>query len=1066
MIRLKLVVLFVLCVVVTSAAQTPILVQERAGIDRSDEPVTLGIPFAKGSLSPATAVRITSGAIPINAQFMPMAFWDDGSIRWLKCDFQAFVPANSTANYTLETNAAFTPSTELTADDNGSIITVTTGPLRFTISKTAFNLFDQVWLDSNGDRIYDSSERIISSGSTGPVVGIGANSYPSSMIPPDSISIEEQGPVKVVVKVTGRHFDGAGNILKYETRIYAYAGKPYVKVWHVYANGKSVSTLVFPLDPANGQSFDRYAIDLHLNLSGNKTARLGGDSGAEFTQVLASGDSMTLLQQDRTMIATPLSYTIRRNGNTVSSGSRAEGWADLSNSNRGLLISSRYFWQKYPKGISLAENGDISIEPTPTPEFLYVGMGTGDDLLFYFHSGADASQAGDVAMALNKNPLVARATPAQYAGSGAVYNLLAGPSTLYPQMDAYASTVTANHLANREPFSGNINFGAVPYYDFGLDANNIDQSTWGGNYYDAGVLTTARLFMQTGDARHADVFTPAAWHFMETAAWNTYDPTDWLNGFNPSYGEFHRGTSHFEQHYGEGLWYYYYLTGDERAREIGLRAADSIMLRQDWGNNNVNCRLAYQRASAVLEAYKNTRNPAYLAHVRHLLITKLLDTQDTYGVIGSTDESGNIGGEQVFMMALYSDTLWKYIREMPANDPERPQFIAKLQLIADFFDLYARKSPGVESYWNFYGPPPNNAPPQHQGDDSNPDSTVYWDGRCLMAGTYAYVYDLTGNSHYRDLAVSILNNIWIDGTQGESDGSYFWSKVSGQTMKNMLHAVAIVEGNITPPNQPPIANAGADQIVDEATVVALSGSGFDPEGGALTYEWSQVAGTAVTLADPFSAATTFTAPQVTQPEALTFRLRVTDDGLLFADDTVTIVVQNQGQSLLFFDDFEDGDASDWNAPASQWSVVNGDLRGTTTKKTLASAPFTAGCSVCTFDTSVRIETAGGRASLLGWYVDKKTLVEVALMEDRDIIVLTQKSGGRRMAKAKAFVQIAPNTDYRLAVSYDGSTIAVTLDGATVLTVPTSTAPIGGVGFRVKSTRHATVSASFAEVLAY
>ena len=55
---------------------------------------------------------------------------------------------------------------------------------------------------------------------------------------------------------------------------------------------------------------------------------------------------------------------------------------------------------------------------------------------------------------------------------------------------------------------------------------------------------------------------------------------EWLNGYCPAYSTNHRGTPHFEQHYFEGVWYYYYLTGDERAREIGLRAADSIVFRQ------------------------------------------------------------------------------------------------------------------------------------------------------------------------------------------------------------------------------------------------------------------------------------------------------------------------------------------------------------------------------------------------------------------------------------------------------------------------------------------------------
>ena len=90
-------------------AQVPIIVEERTGIARSSEPVTLGVPFAKGALL-STNVRIVDPtSVQVNAQFRTMAIWDDGSIKWLKCDFQASVSARSTAHYTLETNVCTHP---------------------------------------------------------------------------------------------------------------------------------------------------------------------------------------------------------------------------------------------------------------------------------------------------------------------------------------------------------------------------------------------------------------------------------------------------------------------------------------------------------------------------------------------------------------------------------------------------------------------------------------------------------------------------------------------------------------------------------------------------------------------------------------------------------------------------------------------------------------------------------------------------------------------------------------------------------------------------------------------
>ena len=94
-----------------------------------------------------------------------------------------------------------------------------------------------------------------------------------------------------------------------------------------------------------------------------------------------------------------------------------------------------------------------------------------------------------------------------------------------------------------------------------------------------------------------------------------------------------------------------------------------------------------------------------------------------------------------------------------------------------------------------------------------------------------------------------------------------------------------------PPNQPPVANAGFDQIVDENTVVTLSGSGSDADGTIARYAWVQTSGTAVGLSGADSQNANFTAPEVGADVDLVFQLTVTDDGGAdSAPDTVTITV--------------------------------------------------------------------------------------------------------------------------------------------------------------------------------
>lgn len=103
---------------------------------------------------------------------------------------------------------------------------------------------------------------------------------------------------------------------------------------------------------------------------------------------------------------------------------------------------------------------------------------------------------------------------------------------------------------------------------------------------------------------------------------------------------------------------------------------------------------------------------------------------------------------------------------------------------------------------------------------------------------------------------------------------------------DLLEQISQNEG----PNDPPIAQAGADRNAVAGVVVGLDGSAtVDDDGDELTYRWEQLTGTPVTLDNDEAVSTTFTVPD-DAPGPFTFELTAEDGRGGEASDTVTISV--------------------------------------------------------------------------------------------------------------------------------------------------------------------------------
>ena len=134
-------------------------------------------------------------------------------------------------------------------------------------------------------------------------------------------------------------------------------------------------------------------------------------------------------------------------------------------------------------------------------------------------------------------------------------------------------------------------------------------------------------------------------------------------------------------------------------------------------------------------------------------------------------------------------------------------------------------------------------------------------------------------------------------------------------------------------NRAPLANAGANQSVDEQTTVTLDGTASsDPDGDSLSYSWTQTGGGSVTLANTTSAQTSFDGPDVGigSSTTLTFQLRVGDGNGAFNTASVDVIVNGVTNSDPVVNAGSDQSTSEGAIVNLSGTVTDSDLGDTLT----------------------------------------------------------------------------------------------------------------------------------------
>ena len=657
------------------AYDTPVLSYKTTGVplhwlgpvNSPLSPVSFGVPFAQGELKDVSELTLSDG---IQTDAWVNARWPDGSVKW--AGIAAVVPSGS------EKLTVNSEKSRQKKDNHSSLITnhsslftnhveVNTGRLTAYIPKCGSNLIDSLCID--GIRV-GGSARLVASTSEG--------NYESEI---KDVIVERAGSVRAVVKVEGVHkiISGqkSGDIpqewLPFTVRLYFYKGSDQVRLVHTLTyDGDEHRDMITSLGL-------RFSVPMHEETYNRHVAFATDEGGvwAEPVQLLEQGSDRSRLRAaqlaGRHIVADSLpfkvrpyvkdwaqwdgfrlsqltdnAFSIRKRATSQSpwigtfTGDHAPGYAFVGDTQGGIGVGLKDFWQSYPSTIEVSRCRSSEVELT-----LWLWSPEAEPMnLCHYDTVAHGLRASyeDVQEGMSTPYGIARTSTmwilpqtgfkgkAQVASDAqnllADARLLPTPEYLYEKrafgiwsLPKDSADRTERRLAQYTSFYQNAIrqhkwYGFWNYGDI-MHAYDSDRHSWrydvGGYAWDNTELATPMWlwynFLRTGCS---DLFTMAEAMTRHCSEVDTYH----IGPFAPL------GSRHNVSHWGCGAKearisqaafnrFYYYLTTDERTGDLmtAQRDADTLLYHLDP------MRLAEPRSQYPCQAPARLRiGPDWLAY--------------------------------------------------------------------------------------------------------------------------------------------------------------------------------------------------------------------------------------------------------------------------------------------------------------------------------------------------------------------------------------------------------------------------------------------------------------------
>jgi PcRGLX-like N-terminal RIFT barrel domain len=363
-----------------SEFRVPILIDERAGIDRSLAWVRFGIPMPKGVLrEAAAAILLDEEGQPLPVQTRALAFWPERSVKWLLVDTLATVRANERLRVFLcdsgsEARPGCTEPQGIRTVEHGATWTIDTGAAVFKVGGDPAAILDAVRV--GGVDLVDAS------GVTLRLTGCTGRTYQAIAT---RRWIEEQGPLGVALAsagrlqaVDGRETHATMPALAFRSRVLFNRGSGIARLEVILHNPRPARHPggLWDLNDQGTVLFEDLSVSFRPARAASRLcwyAERAQEARAEemrdwcLYQDSSGGENWSSdnhVDGEGAQTVTFRGYRVERRCATgavvIAEGDRATPWVSVDSEHGTLAATALEFWQNFPKALR-CRNGALEV---------------------------------------------------------------------------------------------------------------------------------------------------------------------------------------------------------------------------------------------------------------------------------------------------------------------------------------------------------------------------------------------------------------------------------------------------------------------------------------------------------------------------------------------------------------------------------------------------------------------------------------------------------------------------------------------------------------------------------